>query len=108
MAAVTFASPARTLLKPMMLEARRRRWIDGRRKSASISSARLPCCAREIAMFTLVTVLPAFGRALVTKIVIGGAAELDSKLEVRSARYDSANADCGSFITAVAVTESAS
>src|SRR3984957_3193533 len=43
----------------------------------------------------LVVVLPACGRALVTIITFGGAPRLDSKSEVRSARYDSAICDCG-------------
>ena len=44
-------------------------------------------------MLMLVVVLPSCGRALVTMMTFGGAPRLESKREVRSARYDSAICD---------------
>src|ERR1700690_954552 len=43
----------------------------------------------------LVVVLPSWGRALVTMMTLGGAPRLESRSEVRKARYDSAICDCG-------------
>ena len=41
--------------------------------SQSTSSTFPPFCARTIAVFTLVVVLPSWGRALVIKMILGGA-----------------------------------
>src|SRR5690349_17066507 len=67
----------------------------GRRRSASIRRTRVPFCARTTAVLMLVVVLPSRGRALVTKIVFGGAPREVRSKEVRKARYDSAICDCG-------------
>jgi hypothetical protein len=48
-----------------------------------------------MAVLMLVVVLPSCGRALVTMMTLGGAPRLESRSEVRSARYDSAICDWG-------------
>src|SRR5437762_6837216 len=67
----------------------------GRRRSASISSTRVPFCARTVAVFMRVVVFPSWGRALVMRIVFGGAPSDGSNSDVRKARYDSDICDCG-------------
>src|SRR3954469_11242222 len=67
----------------------------GRRRSASISRTRVPFCARTVAVLTLVVVLPSCGRALVIRIIFGGAPTEVSRSDVRSARYASDIWDCG-------------
>src|SRR5262249_61280210 len=49
-----------------------------------------PSCAREIAVFTAVVVLPSPGWPLVIRIVFGGFSVDESKTEVRSTLYASA------------------
>src|SRR6202158_5582012 len=52
----------------------------------------------------LVVVLPSCGRALVTIMTLGGAPRLESRSEVRSARYDSAICDWGRIWVTVSTT----
>src|SRR5208282_114523 len=89
------ALPVSTLLRPLRGPMPRVLWTLGRRKSASTSRTRTPFCASTMAVLMLVVVLPSWGRALVTMMTLGGAPRLESKSEVRSARYDSAICDCG-------------
>src|SRR3954471_10170039 len=69
--------------------------MPGRRISQSTNSTFPPFCARTIAVLTLVVVLPSCGRALVIKMTFGGEPSDDNKIDVRSARYDSAIPDFG-------------
>src|SRR5437667_11650881 len=63
--------------------------------SQSTSRTLPPFWARTMAVFTLVVVLPSWGRALVIKMILGGAPNDDNRIEVRKARYDSAIPDLG-------------
>src|SRR5437660_9168003 len=65
---------------------------------------RTPFCASTMDVLVLVVVLPSCGRALVTIITLGGAPRLESRSEVRSARYDSAICDCGRTWVTVSTT----
>src|SRR5450432_81874 len=81
------AVPVRTLLRPLRGPGRLRfLWTLGRRMSASMRSTRTPFWARTIAVLMLVVVLPSWGRALVTRMILGGAPREDKRSEVRRAR----------------------
>src|SRR5580700_3357861 len=69
--------------------------IPGRRRSASISNTRLPRCANTSAEFALIVVFPSCGKALVTRITLGGAPYDESRIEVRRDRNASAASDFG-------------
>src|ERR1035438_5269879 len=69
--------------------------MPGRRRSASISNTRSPRCAKTSAEFALIVVFPSCGKALVTRITLGGAPNEERRIEVRSDRYASAASDLG-------------
>src|SRR6476659_7770984 len=97
-ACCTVVPPVRMLLNPIRGPIPKVLWILGRRRSASISNTRVPFCANTVAVLMLVVVLPSCGKALVMRIVLGGApSEVKSK-DVRKARYDSDICDCGRAI----------
>src|SRR5579864_1052431 len=66
------AYPARTVVSPAPDAIPRALEIDGRRRSASTNSTRLPSCASTIAELMLVVVFPSCGSGLVTSINLGG------------------------------------
>src|SRR5208282_6819639 len=98
------ALPVSTLLRPLRGPIPRVLWTLGRRKSASTRRTRTPFCASTIAVLMLVVVLPSCGRALVTMMTLGGAPRLESRSEVRRARYDSAICDWGRTWVTVTTT----
>src|SRR3954471_15752361 len=67
----------------------------GRRISASTSNTLPPFCARTIAVLILVVVLPSCGNTLVTMMTFGADPMDERRMDVRSARYDSATSDFG-------------
>src|SRR3954469_20848796 len=87
--------PARTVLSPDRLLIPRMECTPGRRMSQSTSKTLPPFCARTIAVFTLVVVLPSCGRALVMRMILGGEPSDESRIDVLRARYDSAIPDFG-------------
>src|SRR3954464_1951867 len=94
--AVAYVSlPASTVLNPERLLMPRIECTPGRRISQSTSRTLPPFCASTIAVFTLVVVLPSWGRALVMRMIFGGEPREERRMEVRSARYDSAIPDFG-------------
>src|SRR6185312_11091411 len=97
--------PVKTVLRPVRLRSLNVWWMVGRRMSPSTSRTLPPFCANTIAVLMLVVVLPSCGRALVTMMIFGAAPIEDSRIEVRSARYDSATSDfgraCASRLTVV-------
>ena len=70
--------------RPSPLPIRKRRWIAGRRKSASISNTREPFNANVIAVRPATQLFPSAGRVLAIMITLGGDPGLESKTEVRS------------------------
>ena len=58
----------------------------GRRISASIKRTRTPFCARTMAVLMLVVVFPSWGKALVMRMILGGAPSEESSRDVRRAR----------------------
>src|SRR3954469_6309543 len=94
--AVAYVSlPASTVLNPDRLLMPRIECTPGRRISQSTSKTLPPFCARTMAVFTLVVVLPSCGRALVMRITLGGEPRDESRIDVLRARYDSAIPDFG-------------
>jgi len=87
--------PARTVVSPAPDAMPRVLEIDGRRRSASTSSTRLPSCTITIAELILVVVFPSCGSGLVININLGGASGKESRIEVRRARYASAISEFG-------------
>src|ERR1039458_1872654 len=69
--------------------------MPGRRRSASISNTRLPRSAKTSAEFALIVVFPSCGKALVTRITLGGPPYEERRIAVRRDRYASAASEFG-------------
>src|SRR6202162_3590324 len=91
----TLSTPLMTVLRPPRGFIPKIFSMPGRRRSASTRRTRLPRCANTSAEFALIVVFPSWGRALVTRTTFGGAPNADKRIEVRSARYASADSDFG-------------
>src|SRR6266550_5472309 len=98
------AFPARTVVSPAQDAMPRILETDGRRRSASTNSTRLPSCAITIAELMLVVVFPSSGTGLVTNINLGGASGKERRIEVLSARYASAISEFGRVYASTAAS----
>src|SRR5947207_7222828 len=96
--------PARTVVSPAPDAMPRVLERDGRRRSASTNSTRLPSCAITIAQLMLVVVFPSCGSGLVTNIILGGASGKERRIEVRSARNASAISEFGRVYASTAAS----
>ena len=84
MACCSVAFPVSTLLRPVAGPMPRVLWMLGRRRSASINRTRVPFCASTMAVLMLVVVFPSCGKALVTRMTLGGAPSEVSSKDVRA------------------------
>src|SRR6266550_2379154 len=96
--------PAKTVVSPGPGSMPRALEIDGRRRSASTNSPRLPSGAITIAELMLVVVFPSCGSGLVTNINLGGASGKERRIEVLSARYASAISEFGRVYASTAAS----
>src|SRR5581483_9470392 len=87
------AWPARKLESPRRFSTPSTWWHPGLRRSQSMRRTRDPDSASVVARFTLLTVFPSAGRALVTRTTRGGAPGAEKRTAVRIVRYASAEVD---------------